>query len=164
MLGGVAVPHDDSPIAAADAMRLPVHQAPVYGGEARHPAAIVGAALSHQLELFPGESVAHEHRHHVVEAETRAPFAHRVRGEILRLRHPELGGGALGQPRGEARVVGMMVRDDEAPDRAPRDATRSEEHTSELQSLRHLVCRLLLEKKKNKKDTWSVNQTSRMTA
>src|SRR5947199_575717 len=30
-----------------------------------------------------------------------------------------------------------------------RSATRSEEHTSELQSLRHLVCRLLLEKKKN---------------
>src|SRR5205814_7955327 len=27
-------------------------------------------------------------------------------------------------------------------------AIRSEEHTSELQSLRHLVCRLLLEKKK----------------
>src|SRR5947199_6288471 len=29
-------------------------------------------------------------------------------------------------------------------------ASRSEEHTSELQSLRHLVCRLLLEKKKKK--------------
>src|SRR5262245_63087559 len=29
-----------------------------------------------------------------------------------------------------------------------RDCDRSEEHTSELQSLRHLVCRLLLEKKK----------------
>src|ERR1035441_10892969 len=28
------------------------------------------------------------------------------------------------------------------------DKYRSEEHTSELQSLRHLVCRLLLEKKK----------------
>src|SRR5437899_4457872 len=28
---------------------------------------------------------------------------------------------------------------------------RSEEHTSELQSLRHLVCRLLLEKKKKNK-------------
>src|SRR3989441_9661147 len=28
---------------------------------------------------------------------------------------------------------------------------RSEEHTSELQSLAYLVCRLLLEKKKNKK-------------
>src|SRR3989442_8808022 len=30
-------------------------------------------------------------------------------------------------------------------------ATRSEEHTSELQSRPHLVCRLLLEKKKKKK-------------
>src|SRR2546429_1321299 len=32
------------------------------------------------------------------------------------------------------------------------DRTRSEEHTSELQSRLHLVCRLLLEKKKNKKN------------
>src|SRR5205814_5567872 len=31
---------------------------------------------------------------------------------------------------------------------APSPSWRSEEHTSELQSLRHLVCRLLLEKKK----------------
>src|SRR5436853_951657 len=34
---------------------------------------------------------------------------------------------------------------------------RSEEHTSELQSLRHLVCRLLLEKKKKKKKTLIIN-------
>src|SRR5262245_66619912 len=33
-----------------------------------------------------------------------------------------------------------------------RPTGRSEEHTSELQSLRHLVCRLLLEKKKKKKN------------
>src|SRR5947199_4442479 len=34
---------------------------------------------------------------------------------------------------------------------------RSEEHTSELQSLRHLVCRLLLEKKKDTNEShWSV--------
>src|SRR5229473_7138666 len=32
-------------------------------------------------------------------------------------------------------------------------APRSEEHTSELQSLAYLVCRLLLEKKKNNLDT-----------
>src|SRR2546425_1909695 len=32
-------------------------------------------------------------------------------------------------------------------------ARRSEEHTSELQSLAYLVCRLLLEKKKKKKRT-----------
>ena len=31
------------------------------------------------------------------------------------------------------------------------DAARSEEHTSELQSLVNLVCRLLLEKKKKKR-------------
>src|SRR2546425_7845765 len=31
-----------------------------------------------------------------------------------------------------------------------KDLTRSEEHTSELQSLAYLVCRLLLEKKKKK--------------
>src|SRR5256885_6406740 len=33
-----------------------------------------------------------------------------------------------------------------------RSATRSEEHTSELQSPCNLVCRLLLEKKKNRND------------
>src|SRR2546422_6932542 len=32
---------------------------------------------------------------------------------------------------------------------------RSEEHTSELQSRLHLVCRLLLEKKKNSRNTFS---------
>src|SRR5437899_7172373 len=32
--------------------------------------------------------------------------------------------------------------------RHPAQERRSEEHTSELQSLRHLVCRLMLEKKK----------------
>src|SRR5947199_7090243 len=37
------------------------------------------------------------------------------------------------------------------PDPVPDLEERSEEHTSELQSLRHLVCRLLLEKKKKRK-------------
>src|ERR1039458_3931609 len=36
-----------------------------------------------------------------------------------------------------------------SPDTERTAHARSEEHTSELQSLRHLVCRLLLEKKKN---------------
>src|SRR5258705_8185139 len=47
---------------------------------------------------------------------------------------------------------------------------RSEEHTSELQSLRHLVCRLLLEKKnirgctvrlKNGERRWTMDDTGR---
>src|SRR2546425_9734473 len=40
-------------------------------------------------------------------------------------------------------------RQDHGLQRAPAEDHRSEEHTSELQSLAYLVCRLLLEKKKN---------------
>src|SRR5262245_1801708 len=51
------------------------------------------------------------------------------------------------------RMIGLqgcgMARRDGTGDHAGHDG-RSEEHTSELQSLRHLVCRLLLEKKKEK--------------
>src|SRR5262245_63928104 len=54
---------------------------------------------------------------------------------------------------GDADLLGDEVRaGDQLRDRvldldAPVQLERSEEHTSELQSLRHLVCRLLLEKK-----------------
>src|SRR5262245_62519496 len=41
-------------------------------------------------------------------------------------------------------------------------AVRSEEHTSELQSLRHLVCRLLLEKKKKEQNTYQKTKTSQL--
>src|SRR2546425_8269674 len=63
-------------------------------------------------------------------------------------------------PRGRpaARAPGPAARRGErarlhAPrgPRAARRAGRSEEHTSELQSLAYLVCRLLLEKKKKKR-------------
>src|SRR5258706_3760301 len=40
--------------------------------------------------------------------------------------------------------------------KSPHPQSRSEEHTSELQSLTNLVCRLLLEKKKNKKNTYPI--------
>src|SRR5438046_7099043 len=43
------------------------------------------------------------------------------------------------------------VREQHALDVRPIGVLRSEEHTSELQSLTNLVCRLLLEKKKNNK-------------
>src|SRR3712207_7083742 len=39
-------------------------------------------------------------------------------------------------------------------------ATRSEEHTSELQSRQYLVCRLLLEKKKKNKNDTEANLNS----
>src|SRR2546422_8389318 len=42
--------------------------------------------------------------------------------------------------------------------RRPGTAIRSEEHTSELQSRLHLVCRLLLEKKKIREDASSFDE------
>src|SRR5437016_10149405 len=52
--------------------------------------------------------------------------------------------GAIGETERFAHIV---VGDQDA-DAAVGEVTRSEEHTSELQSLTNLVCRLLLEKKK----------------
>src|SRR5437762_12755770 len=51
------------------------------------------------------------------------------------------------RPGGSAGPVAASGAGGNAPDAA----TRSEEHTSELQSPMYLVCRLLLEKKKKKK-------------
>src|SRR2546425_3839852 len=47
---------------------------------------------------------------------------------------------------------------DDVPDAVKRERLeeRSEEHTSELQSLAYLVCRLLLEKKKKKQDSMAL--------
>src|SRR5438093_7536269 len=47
--------------------------------------------------------------------------------------------------------------------RTRRSRNRSEEHTSELQSLTNLVCRLLLEKKKKKKTTSKKNNNNKKT-
>src|SRR6266498_4752151 len=47
-------------------------------------------------------------------------------------------------------AIDLFARDVEAIPFGP-DTARSEEHTSELQSRPHLVCRLLLEKKKKHK-------------
>src|SRR5216684_6973651 len=50
--------------------------------------------------------------------------------------------------------------------RIRRRGARSEEHTSELQSRLHLVCRLLLEKKKKKilKETLQIKKTTRQVS
>src|SRR5207244_11148073 len=63
-------------------------------------------------------------------------------------------GHARGQPLrlgGDLPGVGHLAPPDPelVPDRLGPEDHRSEEHTSELQSPDHLVCRLLLEKKKN---------------
>src|SRR5690348_17649730 len=61
-------------------------------------------------------------------------------------RHPHCHGSGLGRRRGENRLHLQRRRAEAA--QWHRRRRRSEEHTSELQSPVHLVCRLLLEKKK----------------
>src|SRR2546425_1300668 len=73
------------------------------------------------------------------------PYTTLFRSSRVHRRRRQLGG------RGRAPRVGAR-RHAAAPSTDPRGRSpRSEEHTSELQSLAYLVCRLLLEKKKNRK-------------
>src|SRR5256712_6082629 len=63
-------------------------------------------------------------------------------------------GTAITVPVGKAalgRILNVLGEPVDEGDPIPADAERSEEHTSELQSRSDLVCRLLLEKKKDNK-------------
>src|SRR5438309_7665260 len=73
------------------------------------------------------------------------PISNHVRGSLCVAR---------ADPVGDRQALSRQRRHDrecQPPPQGDVDAIRSEEHTSELQSQFHLVCRLLLEKKKNKK-------------
>src|SRR3989449_7858929 len=77
-----------------------------------------------------------------------------MRGLMERERQREHGrGGHADRGIGARRAAGHRLGQHRIGDgpRGETDAERSEEHTSELQSRLHLVCRLLLEKKKNEK-------------
>src|SRR5690349_23988632 len=58
--------------------------------------------------------------------------------------------GRFDAPPAQSHCWKRCLRNENAHCRSGRHGARSEEHTSELQSRRDLVCRLLLEKKKNK--------------
>src|SRR5699024_12012542 len=72
---------------------------------------------------------------------------------------------AASQPRSRSRVSAaarstIPSSSVSVPSRAMTSPQRSEEHTSELQSRFDLVCRLLLEKKKKKRNThYATNKT-----
>src|SRR2546426_3650082 len=89
------------------------------------------------------------------------PYTTLFRSRGGRRRHPGAPAGTGVGPTASAR----LPRD--ARGRSPQRATgadpgrRSEEHTSELQSPCNLVCRLLLEKKKTKKEYAQFTQPKR---
>src|SRR2546425_4712719 len=63
----------------------------------------------------------------------------------------ELGRDRVGKAGRAERVAEHALDDERDAEGEQQPVERSEEHTSELQSLAYLVCRLLLEKKKKKK-------------
>src|SRR5205814_8840349 len=70
-----------------------------------------------------------------------------IKGKISYLVNPT-GAFEIGGPKGDCGVTGRKIIVDTYGGSAPHGGgARSEEHTSELQSLRHLVCRLLPDKK-----------------
>src|SRR5437899_7594284 len=105
----------------------------------------------------PDEALVSELARVLAAADARA-FDPALFGEALR--HPEpvvrrqaaLAAGRIGDPAAVDALVEALGDSNQglAAAAAFGLGLRSEEHTSELQSLRHLVCRLLLEKKKQR--------------
>src|SRR5258708_18115906 len=75
-----------------------------------------------------------------------------LRGAACGRQHRRLARCAEGTRQAEDRAVEISALDRRRRQSAEDGDGRSEEHTSELQSPDHLVCRLLLEKKKKTKN------------
>src|SRR2546422_4016947 len=73
------------------------------------------------------------------------PYTTLFRSQARRRIDCRASGGVAGQ-----QAASELCRELIAVERLDQEFARSEEHTSELQSRLHLVCRLLLEKKKKK--------------
>src|SRR2546427_9625628 len=72
------------------------------------------------------------------------------------LPRPSMGGGSTAMTVPSDRLAKRWLKAcTSSHDACPAPRTRSEEHTSELQSQSNLVCRLLLEKKKKKQQRYS---------
>src|SRR3712207_7498898 len=87
------------------------------------------------------------------------PYTTLFRSPVRRARHP--GPGLPPAHREPYRVPHEPQGVDQV--RFARRVGRSEEHTSELQSRQYLVCRLLLEKKKNTTVLTTCDYTHRLT-
>src|SRR5687768_17893915 len=82
------------------------------------------------------------------------PYTTLFRSDVAEAQRAAAGARVLGERadvRGPTTACERTAREERAVERGA--LRRSEEHTSELQSRLHLVCRLLLEKKKRHQDS-----------
>src|SRR2546427_6596878 len=93
------------------------------------------------------EDVARHVRSRALGADRHHPAVRGV-GDGAQLGTESIGRGRIVVPGLVVDEVGAQPRSARLPGEAGRGGSRSEEHTSELQSQSNLVCRLLLEKKK----------------
>src|ERR1035438_10791310 len=127
--------------------------------EAAHQAFALAAARQQNLQLLELNSDNRRMEAAQVSAQERARLqARRAEAEAARAKLSELQRTIADADAGSDSSGDQVTLPVEAwtyagrasPRAALRSVLRSEEHTSELQSLRHLVCRLLLEKKDSK--------------
>src|SRR2546429_1759562 len=111
------------------------------------------------LLLFPKKKIPERLRFVAVEAIRRSELAEQTVLFIVDTGGEEQGVRRAGSPivpererpqtvNGHDGIIGILQEADEFVSESVKGGDRSEEHTSELQSRLHLVCRLLLEKKK----------------
>src|SRR5947199_462816 len=101
-----------------------------------HPVAVTDATFGHEVEQQKGLIVVDFWATWCGPCHMVAPILEQLAGEY----------------QGKLKVVKLDVDANQQTAMRFNVRSRSEEHTSELQSLRHLVCRLLLEKKKKAVD------------
>src|SRR3989441_703555 len=122
-------------------------------GGGRHIVERAGGPTDAAADLLAARAVVREHVRHAERSRVRL-CGHAVARPV---QLPDRDAGALGRRKPADLRVGAVARNPRRVDccgHVDRGAhIRSEEHTSELQSLAYLVCRLLLEKKKKETDT-----------
>ena len=116
MLGRVAMADEGAPLVAAHLHPVALDDPAVGKRKLRHQSSVAIAAAAHRRGALGSEPVLAEDFEHRLGGVAGARPAHRVRGQVLALRGPELGAELLHQPRGVAGVVRVVVRQDDPLD------------------------------------------------
>ena len=112
----MAVADDRAPPVFSNQHIVSVDDAAIGVREFRHQLGVAVAAARHRLRPLVIEPVLVEHREHGLGGIAGRALAHRVRRQVFPLRRPELHAEAPAQPVRIAGMVGVVMREDHAPD------------------------------------------------